>query len=94
MRKLKILKKSNFLENLSKIIVKVMKKASILNKNLISVTCRAGCLISIRRVIRCSGKSSVGGSATFLKKHFYEVKVLKLKFENVLYIQILIRVHF
>ena len=29
-----------------------------------SVTRRAGCLIPTRRVIRCSGKSSAGGSAT------------------------------
>ena len=50
---MKILKKSIFSENLSKIIVKVTKKALILNKNLILVTRRAGCLIPTRRVIRC-----------------------------------------
>ena len=66
MKKLKNLKKFNFSLNLSKIIIKSIKKASISNKDLISVTRRAGCLIPTRRVIRCSGKSSAGGSATFL----------------------------
>ena len=40
-------------------------KGLILNKILFAVTRRAGWLISSRRVIRCPGKSSGGGSATF-----------------------------
>ena len=53
MTKLKFLKKSFFSKNSLKITVKVIKKASILNKNLILVTRRAGRLILDSRIIRC-----------------------------------------
>ena len=80
---MKILKKSIFSENLSKIIIKVTKKALILNKNLISVTRRAGCLIPTRRVIRCQGNLHFSGL-----RHIGKAKDLKFKINDVLYIQI------
>ena len=66
MTKLKFLKKSEFFKILPKVYIKILKNRLILNKFLFSVTRRAGCLIPTRRVIRCPGKSSGGGSATFL----------------------------
>ena len=63
--KIEIFEKIEFFKFLFKIYTKLIKNRSILNKNLFSVTRRAGCLIPSRRVIRCPGKSSGGGSATF-----------------------------
>ena len=54
------------LQNFIKILSKNKKQLLTSNKNLISVTRRAGSLILSRRVIRCLGKLSGGGSATFL----------------------------
>ena len=53
-----------FFWNFDKIL---SKNCSTLFKNLFAVTRRAGCLIPSRRVIRCPGKSSGGGLATFLE---------------------------